>query len=327
MSGWYKQQRNLSERPWFRNSQMVHLYHYLKERAYVTQGMYEGKIIRRGSCPVTRSEMSEMTGMSLRTIDRVLRSLIDCGEIIVKGNNRFSVVTVCDYDTYEVSENLFGSTDGTAVGTTTGTTDGTTTGTAVGTTHLSTIEGRKKKEEDSLTSPFSPYKTERETRDVALEVKKLYNKTFDGILRRWDRLSTDMRIKVDTCISRFGRQSVDIVFDQVKHEKFSMGDNDTGFIADFAFIFKLKNYEAYLGRSELRKKRGAQPQPQPQQVEILSESQPTEEERLEKCRKRYQDMIALCEENPKSSSYTVLRMAYQNGDLQKLGISWVPNQN
>ena len=261
MSGWYKQQRNLSERPWFRNSQMVHLYHYLKERAYVTQGMYEGKIIRRGSCPVTRSEMSEMTGMSLRTIDRVLRSLIDCGEIIVNGNNRFSVITVCDYDTYEASESLFGSADGTTAGTTAGTTDGT----AVGTTHLLTIEGRRKKEEDSLTSPYSPYKTERETRDVALEVKELYNKTFDGVLRRWDRLSAEMRIKVDTCISRFGRQSVDIVFDQVRHEKFSMGENDTGFIADFAFIFKLKNYEAYLGRSELRKKKSAQSQPQPQQ--------------------------------------------------------------
>lgn len=320
MSGWYKQQRNLSERPWFRNSQMVHLYHYLKERAYVTQGMYEGKIIRRGSCPVTRSEMSEMTGMSLRTIDRVLRSLIDCGEIIVNGNNRFSVVTVCDYDTYEAAESLFGSTDGTAAGT--------TDGTAAGTAHLLTIEGRRKKEEESLTRTFSPYKTERETRDVALEVKKLYNKTFDGVLRRWDRLSAEMRIKVDTCISRFGRQSVDIVFDQVKHEKFSMGDNDTGFIADFAFIFKLKNYEAYLGRSELRKKKkSAQLQPQPQQVEVHSEPQPTREDRLEKCRRRYQDMIALCEENPKSSCYTALMTAYQNGDLQKLGISWIPNQN
>ena len=95
---------------------------------------------------------------------------------------------------------------------------------------------------------------------MALEIKNLYNKTFSGILRRWDRLSADMRIKVNNCVSRYGRQSVDIVFDQVKHEKFSLGENDTGFIADFAFIFKLNNYEGYLGRYELRMKKGQKPQ-------------------------------------------------------------------
>ena len=39
MSGWYKQQRNLSERAWYQDSQMVHLYHFLKERAYVSDSL------------------------------------------------------------------------------------------------------------------------------------------------------------------------------------------------------------------------------------------------------------------------------------------------
>ena len=109
--GWYKQQRNLSQRAWFKNSAMVQLYHYLKERAYVTDGTFEGKLIRRGSCPVTRSEMMEVTGMSYRTLDRVLSKLISFGEIIVRGNNRFSIVTVCDYDSFDSQESLFGTTE------------------------------------------------------------------------------------------------------------------------------------------------------------------------------------------------------------------------
>ena len=59
----------------------------------------------------------------------------------------------------------------------------------------------------------------------------------------------------------------------------------------------------------------------------MQESRPSEEEKLEKCRKRYLDMIDLCRENPGSATYCVLRTAYQNGDLQRLGISWIPNNN
>ena len=138
MNGWYKQHRNLSGRAWFQDAQMVQLYHYLKERAYVADGRFEGKVIRRGSCPVTRSELSEITGMSLKTLDRKLKKLISYGEIIVKGNNRFTIVTICDYDSCGQSESLFGTADGI----TDGTTNGIASGTADGTPHLFTKEYR-----------------------------------------------------------------------------------------------------------------------------------------------------------------------------------------
>jgi len=273
MSGWYKQQRNLSERPWYKDSTMVHLYHFLKERAYVTEGRYEGQIIRRGSCPITRPEMSELTGMSLRTIDRVLRRLISYGEIIVRGNNRFSVVTVCDYDSYDAQESLFGSTDGITLGTT----DGITLGTTDGTTHISTIEGRRKKEDNILVSPYSSYKKEGESEDVALEVKKRYNKTFAGKLPECIRLTMPTRMMVMECIRRFGMQSIDLVFEQILTEPFSLGENKTGFIARFQFIFEPKNFQAYLERANLRKRKisqqaaqAADEAMQPQQTTVVS---------------------------------------------------------
>ena len=327
MSGWYKQNRDVPDRAWFKEANLVQLYVAIKSLAYVTDGRYHDCIIRRGSCPTTRAELSELTGMKRMTLDRALNKLISYGEIIVKANNRFSVITVCDYDGLYTPDSLFRATDGISNGIASGNTDGITDGN----THLLTIEYKKEEYNNNLISPFSPYRTERENGDEALEIKKLYNKTFDGVLRRWDRLSADMRMKVRACISRFGRQSVDMVFDQVKHEKFSLGENDTGFIADFSFIFKLKNYEAYLGRYELRMKRKQKSQPATVPVASPSvydeEPQPTDEEKREERRQQLLGCIRLVTENPQSLSRNMLIGAYESGELARLGIDWKPNNN
>lgn len=250
MSGWYKRQRNIPERPWFTDAQVLQLYDYLEAKAYVSDGMYEGQLIRRGSCPTTRPEMMEATGLSYKQVDRCLRVLSNYGEIIVRGNNRFSVISVCSYCNSEQQLSLFG----TAEDTSGGTTRDTAGGTAEGTAHLLTIEERYK---DNLITPYSPYKNEREKEDEALEVKKRYNKTFDGKLPPCVRLTMPTRLMVVECIRRFGKQSVDIVFEQVLAEPFSLGLNKTGFQASFQYIFEPKHFQQYLERAMLRLKKTA----------------------------------------------------------------------
>lgn len=329
MSGWYKQQRNRSERPWFKNAKAVQLYDYLKDVAYVQDGKYEDCIIRRGSCPTTRAQMMEATGQSYGEVRSSLNVLLRYGEIILRASNKFTIVTICDYDACDAYDGLF---DGYGVQ-------------QMSNESLTEVQQESNcsltppiniKEEriyNNLISPYSPYKTERETRDVVLEIKKRYNKFFDGVLPPLLRLHLPIRNMVTECIRRFGLQSIDVVFEQVMQEKFSMGDNKTGFIASFQYIFEPANFQKYLERAQLRRQKKQQDPLQQKTVPSVFDNvpeqqpQPTKEERLESCHRRYLDMIALCEENPKSSCYTALLTAYQNGDLQKLGISWVPNQN
>lgn len=254
MSGWFKHNRNLFDRPWAKDPKMVAVYEYLHCVAYVNDGKLHGHIIRRGSCMTSRKAIMEETGLSDYEVKSRLQKLLEAGEIIVKSTNYGTIITLCDYDGYSETEDLFSLNPSSQLP------SQPPANYPANHQPIYIKEGRIT--EDSLRTHFVPSKTERETRDVALEIKNLYNKTFNGILRRWDRLSAEMRIKINTCISRFGRQSVDMVFDQVKHEKFSLGENDTGFIADFAFIFKPNNYDAYLGRYELRMKKGQRQKPQ-----------------------------------------------------------------
>lgn len=419
-SGWYKQLRNIPERTWFKDANVVLLYTYLKATAYVTDGKYEGIIVRRGSCPTTRAEMMEATGLSRHQVDTSLKKLIGFGEIFVKGYSKFSLVTICDYDICEASNTLFDAYEGQQIGSITtykydtyespnsykglprdcqssekeqfkdkivrrDSKKGDTTpcehdtykaqnpyegqpgdrkndqglqNTPITTCKHDTYKApnsyeglledcwrtagglqreftpiidsirRKEYYNNSLISDFISYKTERENSDVALEIKRRYNKIFDGILPPCFRLSTSTRISVEECLRRFGLQSVDVVFQQIKSERFSLGNNKTGFIASFTFIFTPKNYQQYLERAQLARRKKKAPAPSPS-VGVISDDkvQPTPAERTEARRQSLIGMIRLLKENPESSCRPAVLAAYSSGELITLGIQWTPDNN
>lgn len=301
MSGWFKHHRNLFERAWAKNPAMVSLYEYLHCAAYVNVGEYQGHKVRRGSCPTTRAEMMEATGLSYKQVDSCLKKLLDYGEIITERYNKFTVVTICDYDIYEDSESLF-ETNFTDKGTTK-VQQRNNKGTS---TPLYIKEGRIYNNILEV-----PSKMERESGgELVREIFKLYNAKFRGILPEWQRLSQNMRIKVENCIQRYGRQSVDMVFDQIMHEKFSLGENKTGFIADFRFIFTLVNFEAYLSRYQLRinkrqQKKIAEPAAPVGSFDEHADQQPTVPAK-ERAANYRQQMLQYAKEHPDSSAARVV---------------------
>lgn len=244
MNSWYKQDRDLFDRAWVKDPKCVSVYVYLHCHAYVRDGRLHGQIIRKGSCPTSKPAIEEATGLTRDEVKLRLRTLRDSGEIIVKPTNKGMIVTLCDYDGYNESEDLFWLNMPTE--------DSTQTTTQTTTRNTPYIDN-KIIDNKNIRSNYIPSNKERESnKSVVYEIKAIYNKTFEGILPEWKRLSDKMAIKVGTCIKLYGRQSIDLVFDQIQHEPFSLGDNNTGFRADFDFIFKLENFEKYLSRYKLR---------------------------------------------------------------------------
>lgn len=313
--GWYKQQRNIPERPWFKDADVVQLYTFLKATAYVADGRYEGCIIRRGSCPTTRAEMMEATGLSYKQVHRCLNILISNNEIIVSGNNRYSVITICDYESCGTENSLFDMSEEQPRNN-----RGTTGGTAEDTTPY--ISKKKKEERSNLVS-LTSYKQERENSIDALEIKKRYNKEFEGILPPCVRLSTAVRLSVAECLRRFGLQSVDMVFAQIKSEQFSLGNNKTGFIANFTFIFTPRNYQHYLERAQL----GRQKKASPAKVGTLNtddaDAAPGRQSRYD----FLMQWVEACRTSPSARATDILTACYESGELSQLGIDWKPNNN
>ena len=146
------------------------------------------------------------------------------------------------------------------------------------------------------------------------------------------RLSTSTRIAVEECLRRFGYQSVDMVFQQIKREKFHLGDNKTGFIANFSFIFTPKNYQQYLERAQLaRQKKESQPQKATVpaiQVEPQLSKEEKEAQRDQNRRETLQSLVeSLKTLDHKPVWYSILVSAYESGELAKYGIDWKPTDN
>ena len=182
----------------------------------------------------------------------------------------------------------------------------------------------ERREEDTLISNSIPYKKERENNDVALEIKKRYNKEFEGKLPPCVRLSTSTRIAVEECVRRFGYQSIDIVFAQIKTEQFSLGNNKTGFMANFTFIFTPKNYQHYFERAQLaRQKKESKPQ---QTTDIFANVEPAKSP-PEKRRDFLMGWVEAERQRQTTRGQELLQSCYESGELEKLQIDWKPNNS
>ena len=320
---WYKQDGGLFDRLWAKDPKAVSLYVYLHIAAYVNDSKLYGQIIRRGSCLVKYESISERTGLTISEIRLRLKLLSDCGEVILNRTNRGLVVTVCDYDSCNTSEDMF-STNSTIQ--------------PQSNRNLTTIQPQPNDNHINIEyKNIDIRNSEREgRRALVLEIKDIYNHTFSGQLIEWKRLSEKMMMKVETCVMRYGRQSVDWVFDQVKHEPFSMGDNTSGFRADFDFIFRLDQYEKYLERYKLRmakkdqpeaqtKKPSKKPANQPQQTSFLDRVDETPKQTAQEKRKELLEAWVKAEANNSTErGQAFLTECYNSGELARFGIEWKP---
>jgi biotin operon repressor len=102
--GWLKLYRKITEWEWYNHSEMVHLYLHLILKASTTEREWQGVKICRGQLIASRKKLSGETGISEMTIRTCLQRLQSSGEITIKSTNKYSMVTICNYDVYQQME-------------------------------------------------------------------------------------------------------------------------------------------------------------------------------------------------------------------------------
>lgn len=102
---WVKLHDKFLEWEWHDKPEMVALWLHLLLFANWKDRRWHGIVVRRGQLVTGRQALSEATGLSVRTIRTCLGRLIQTGEITIKSTNKFSVITICKYDSYQENEN------------------------------------------------------------------------------------------------------------------------------------------------------------------------------------------------------------------------------
>lgn len=110
--GWVKIYRKFLDWQWFNDSKMVHLFVYLLLSAAIEDKKWRNITVRRGQLVTTVAELSETLQISVKSVRTCLDRLVESGEIGRQTTNKFTIVTICKFEDYQVAEVSKGQTNG-----------------------------------------------------------------------------------------------------------------------------------------------------------------------------------------------------------------------
>lgn len=101
-NGWIKLHRKILDWEWFTSPSTLQLFIYLLLRANKEDKKWRGILIKRGQLVTSVATISEETKLSTQKVRTSLNRLKSTNEITSKTTNRFTLVTVCKYESYQL---------------------------------------------------------------------------------------------------------------------------------------------------------------------------------------------------------------------------------
>lgn len=104
MEGWVKIHRKLQKWEWYQDSKMVHLFIHILFSANYEEKKWKGIKVMRGQFITGLKSLNKDTGISYQSLRTCLVRLEDTGEINRLTNNRYSIITITNYDSYQLTD-------------------------------------------------------------------------------------------------------------------------------------------------------------------------------------------------------------------------------
>lgn len=184
------------------------------------------------------------------------------------------------------------------------------------------------------------------------EVLRLFNRLFLGTqVKPISKMTPDRKKLVAKFISDYSFEDIEPMLRKALNSDLLLGRKDGGCYISFNWLFNPKNYEplmegtfdnptvtASAGKKTATKPPNCLPaeSPKPQQAETSEEiearlkqkeeaQKAKEKAETDALRQKYQEWIEGAAKNPNGSMAKMVRQAYDNGTLAKLGIVWNPS--
>lgn len=101
MSGWIKIHRKITQWEWYQDSKTLHLFIHLLLNANHKEKKWQGTVVKRGQLIVGRKSLAKQTGLSQQSVRTSITKLKSTTNITTKSTNRFTLVTIVNYDDYQ----------------------------------------------------------------------------------------------------------------------------------------------------------------------------------------------------------------------------------
>jgi ArsR family metal-binding transcriptional regulator len=102
--GWIKLHRKFREWGWYKKPETAMLFIELLLSANSKTQEWNGIAVNRGQVVTSRQHLSQMTGISEQSVRTGLIRLKSTSEITIKSTNKYTIITICNYDKYQTSK-------------------------------------------------------------------------------------------------------------------------------------------------------------------------------------------------------------------------------
>ena len=104
-NGWIKLFRNFTKWEWYSDSESVHLFLHLLLKANHKDRKWRGITIKRGQLVTSYGNLSNTLNISVQKIRTRLLNMQESGELTYQSTSKYSIITICNYDSYQGLEN------------------------------------------------------------------------------------------------------------------------------------------------------------------------------------------------------------------------------
>lgn len=102
--GYIRVDRKILDWEWYKDNNTKNLFFHLLLKANWKDGNFMGNTIPRGTFVTSLQKLATETGMSIREIRTALEHLKTTGEVTCKTTNRYSMVTITNYEYYQADD-------------------------------------------------------------------------------------------------------------------------------------------------------------------------------------------------------------------------------
>lgn len=219
---------------WFHKADTLQLFLYMLVNANTEDGYWQGILVKRGQIIVTIPTLAELLDSTPKKIRNNLERLSISHEIGRQTTNKYSIVTICNYDSYIGNKIVVGQSKGSQ----------------------RAVKGQSIKETNKENiSPTPPIKENKKENSPSLHltVEPPPSKIYREVVELWDKICTSSprlrahsqarQNKVLCRVKEMGGYpkaiaTITEMFTVVQSNSFYTGDNSRGWVAGFDWFFE-----------------------------------------------------------------------------------------
>lgn len=106
MAGWIKVHREMLAWEWYQDANTMRVFLHLLLTANYEDKKYKGVLIKRGQCMISVKKLSEDLRQTVRQTRTALDHLKSTGEVTIESTNKFSLITITNYEKFQGVEQI-----------------------------------------------------------------------------------------------------------------------------------------------------------------------------------------------------------------------------